>query len=373
MRILGEVDQLRAQGHEVLIVTYHVGRNIKNHKIKRILKIPWYKKLEAGGSWHKLYLDVLLFGISLRAFREFRPDVIHGHLHEGALLGWFLALVASAGRIPVIFDVQGSLSGELESYGLIKKNGLLKTVFLGIEKLICKLPDHIICSSEENTELMRSVMGIPTNRIMTVYDGIDPDFFNTTQSGKIREEIGIQNSKKIVLYTGSLMQSKGFNYFLEAIPEIIKHYHNVHFLIVGHPVEHSRKRVEQLKIEKFVFFTGKVNYFELPKYLSIANVAVDPKVDNAGEGSGKIINYMGAGLPIVCFESANNRAFLAENGVFARPRDPADLAEKILSVLMNDELAITIGRANQKRVFEKFSWTTSGEVLLQVYRQAVQK
>ena len=82
---------------------------------------------------------------------------------------------------------------------------------------------------------------------------------------------------------------------------------------------------------------------------------------------------MGAGLPIVCFESANNRAFLAENGVFAKPRDPADLAEKIFRILLNDELALTIGRANQKRVFEKFSWTTSGEVLQQVYRQAVQK
>ena len=63
---------------------------------------------------------------------------------------------------------------------------------------------------------------------------------------------------------------------------------------------------------------------------------------------------------------------MAENGVFAKPRDPADLAEKIFQILINDEMAITIGQANQKRVFEKFSWAISGEVLLQVYRQAIQ-
>ena len=186
---------------------------------------------------------------------------------------------------------------------------------------------------------------------------LDSDFFSLSPDDKIGEEICIQNSKKIVLYTGSLMQSKGIDYFLEAIPEIIKHYHDVHFLIVGYPVEHSRKRAEHLKIENFVHFTGNVNYFELPMYLNIADVAVDPKVDDAGEGSGKIVNYMGAGLPVVCFESVNNRYYLAENGVFAKPRDPSDLAEKIFQILINDEVAITIGQANQKRVFEKFSWT----------------
>lgn len=371
MRILGEIKHLQSRGNAIVLATYHIGKDINNFNINRIINIPWYKKLEAGGSWHKLYLDILLLWTSIRTFLKLKPDIIHGHLHEGALIGWLVSRLASAGRIPVVFDVQGSLSGEMESYGLIRKKGVLKHVFFVIEKLICKLPDYFVCSAESNRSFLRSAMNLPEKKLVTVLDGIDSDFFYSLPGEKIREEIGIQNSKKIVLYTGSLMQSKGIDYFLESIPEIIKHYHDVHFLIVGHPVEHSRKRVEQLKIDNFIYFTGHVNYFELPKYLHIADVAVDPKVDDAGEGSGKIINYMGAGLPIVCFESVNNRAFLAENGVFAKPRDPADLAAKIVHLLINDEMAIKIGWANQKRVFESFSWEISGEVLLQVYRQAI--
>ena len=359
-------------GHAIVLTTYHIGKDINNLNINRIINIPWYKKLEAGGSWHKLYLDILLLWTSIRIFFKLKPDVIHGHLHEGALIGWFVSILASAGRIPVVFDVQGSLSGEMESYGLIRKKSMLKHVFLVIEKLICKLPEYFVCSAESNRSFLRSAMNLPEQKLITVLDGIDPDFFYSLSGEKIREELGIQASKKIVLYTGSLMQSKGIDYFLEAIPVIIKHYYDVHFLIVGHPVEHSRKKAQQLKIENFVHFTGNVNYFDLPNYLYLADVAVDPKVDDAGEGSGKIVNYMGAGLPVVCFESVNNRYYLAENGVFAKPRDPSDLAEKIFQILINDEVAITIGQANQKRVFEKFSWTISGEVLLQVYRQAIQ-
>ena len=65
-------------------------------------------------------------------------------------------------------------------------------------------------------------------------------------------------------------------------------------------------------------------------------------------------------------------AFLAENGIFAKSRDPADLAAKIVRVLINDEMAITIGRANRKRVSERFTWAINSEVLLQVYRRAIQ-
>ena len=39
MRILGEVLQLRAMGHQIVIATYHNGRNVKDLVIKRIITI----------------------------------------------------------------------------------------------------------------------------------------------------------------------------------------------------------------------------------------------------------------------------------------------------------------------------------------------
>ena len=159
--VLGEADEIRAKGHDVIIVTYHLGRDVKNHKILRILNIPWYKKTEAGGSWHKLYLDILIFFRCLHAYRVYRPDLIHGHLHEGALIGWFVSMCCSAGKTPVIFDVQGSLSGELESYGLVGKNGIIRKLFGGIIKtfqsLINELELHTLRVQGEDQRNLKSV------------------------------------------------------------------------------------------------------------------------------------------------------------------------------------------------------------------------
>jgi len=57
VRIYEEARILQSLGNKVIIYTYHNGRNISGIKIKRIMNIPWYKKLEAGPSYHMFYLD----------------------------------------------------------------------------------------------------------------------------------------------------------------------------------------------------------------------------------------------------------------------------------------------------------------------------
>lgn len=367
MRILGVIRAVQAQGHEVVLTTYHNGKDVENLKIKRIINIPWYKKLEAGSSWHKFYLDILLLWTSIRAYAKEKPGIIHGHLHEGALIGKVVSVLLSGGKTPVIFDVQGSLTGELETYGFLRNLRPLKILFFTLERLICKLPDYFVCSSESATQFIKSKMKVPADKVTSIADGILPDFFQCKKDVSLKEQLGIERSKKVVIYTGSLMRSKGIDYFLNAIPKIVTQYKDVRFLIVGYPVQPSKEKAKDLKIDDLVHFAGKVDYFQLPKYLAIADVAIDPKVDEAGEGSGKIMNYMGAGLPIVCFDTLNNRALLQKNDLFARIGDSEDLANKVVEALKNDAMAKGIGVQNRKRVQEKFSWAANGKKLSQIY------
>jgi len=216
-------------------------------------------------------------------------------------------------------------------------------------------------------------MKVPKHKITHVPDGIYPDFFVGEKKGLHKTQLGIATTKKIVIYTGSLMKSKGIDYLLDAIPEIAHQYRNVHFVLVGYPVESSKKRVKDLKVENLVSFTGKVNYFDLPKYLAFADVAVDPKPDDACEGSGKIVNYMGAGLPVVCFNTLNNRAVLSGSGFFATPGNPKDLANKVVELLKNGAMSKRIGGKNWKRANELFSWNKSGEKVSQIYLKVKQR
>jgi glycosyltransferase involved in cell wall biosynthesis len=370
MRILGEIRALQALGYEIVLTTYHIGRNMENLKIRRIINVPWYKKLDAGASWHKIYLDVMLLLKSIRICITERPAIIHGHLHEGALIGKVVSWFLSGGKIPVIFDVQGSLSGELETYGFFNNLKFLKPVFKCIERLICKLPDYFVCSSDSNTNFIKSHMKVPQDKVVSVRDGIDADFFVCRRNGLLKKQLGIPERKKIVIYTGSLIWSKGIDHLLEAIQEFAGESGDAHFLIVGYPLEPSLSKASELGVERIVSFTDKVDFFKLPQYLAIADVAVDPKIDEAGEASGKIINYMGAGLPVVCFDTLNNRALLGQNGVYAQPGNPKDLANKMMEALSEQIPAKQIGERNRKRALENFSWKSSAHELHQVYLRA---
>src|SRR5512146_1473140 len=122
VRIYEEARALIDLGHEVCIVTYHLGRDMAGIPTVRIPPVPWYRKLSAGPSWHKPYLDILLFFKALAAARRFRPHVVHAHLHEGAFLGIFLKKLL---HLPLLFDCQGSLTAEMLDHGFIRKGSLL--------------------------------------------------------------------------------------------------------------------------------------------------------------------------------------------------------------------------------------------------------
>ena len=93
VRIYEETRALQKLGCEVTICTYHNGKDIHGLDIRRIINIPWYKKLEAGPSFHMVYLDLLLFLKSLTTALKIKPDIIHGHLHEGAFIGFIVAKI----------------------------------------------------------------------------------------------------------------------------------------------------------------------------------------------------------------------------------------------------------------------------------------
>ena len=75
--------------------------------MRRIPRVPWHAEVRVGSHYHKLYFDALLAARSLLASLG-RVDVVHAHLHDGALIGYFVSRLR---RVPLVFDYQGSLPG----------------------------------------------------------------------------------------------------------------------------------------------------------------------------------------------------------------------------------------------------------------------
>jgi glycosyltransferase involved in cell wall biosynthesis len=372
MRILGEIQALERRGHQVLLLTYHLGRDIEGVATRRIKQVPWYRKLEAGPALGKFYLDWLLLLETVRAIRRFQPEVIHGHLHEGACLGLIGRWLAGS-RAPVVFDVQGSLTAELDSYGWLDRVPFVRPLFRLAERIITRSCDQAVGSNLAVSEFLRREMGLPPERVHTIIDGVHMGFFDGTGRKDLKAALGIPPDRPVVTYTGALLASKGVDNFFHAIPHVLAQVPEAFFLVVGYPVEESRALVERLGVAEQVLFVGRVDYFELPDYLNISDVAVDPKVDAAGEASGKIINYMGAGLPVACFDHANNRRFLGETGTFAPQPTPEGLAQAVVHLLQDPEERRRKGAAARRRVEEEFSWEAGGRQYEEVFRLALSR
>ena len=190
VRILGEAKALIALGHQVVLCTYFLGRDVEGIPTERTVMIPWYNKLSAGPSWHKLYIDILLLSKVLRACRNFRPDIIHAHLHEGILIGKIASLIF---RVPLVADLQGSLTDELVAHKFLPNIKPVIRFVSWMEKKINQMPAHLIVSSTHTAQACVNLYGIAADRVTSVMDGVDLDIYRP-----LERDILLQTSLGIV-------------------------------------------------------------------------------------------------------------------------------------------------------------------------------
>lgn len=363
VRIYEEARILQQLGHDVEIVTYHLGRDLPGIKTHRIPCIHWYTKLEAGPSWHKPYLDVLLFFKANSVARKFKPDLIHAHLHEGALIGALLKFFLG---IPLVFDCQGSLTGETIDHGFIPAGSVLAKIFAKFERFIDSCVDSIITSSSITAHDLVSCWGVSGSLVNVLTDGVNTEEFAPSRSGEMKSELLLPNDLPIVAFLGIFNRYQGMDLLLEVILVLKGRGVKVHFLLMGFPDESYRKKANDLGIADMITFTGKIDYRKAPQYLCCADIAISPKI-SLTEANGKLFNYLACGLPCVAFDSPVNREILGEVGIYAKPADALDFADCLESLLADPVKRFRLAEESRRKAVDEHSWEQRGEKLQQVY------
>ncbi|MHB1414825.1 MAG: glycosyltransferase family 4 protein [Chloroflexota bacterium] len=372
VRILEEAKALQDLGHKVTIVTYHNGRDVDGFDIRRIPRVLfWYNKLEAGPSWWQPFLDILVFLRALGVLLGERYDIVHGHLHEGALVGF---AVSRLKRIPLVFDAQGSLTGELEAHKFIRQDGVLRRLLHTCETMIDHLPDAVVASTSRTVNELVDDFQVSPRKVFLVSDAatassITPQF----DASELRARLGVHEDKRVVAYLGLLNEYQGVDQLLTAVPLVCAQVPEAHFLIMGYPnVEKYLSMAETLGVESAITFTGRVDYGEATRLLSIADVAVSPKVATT-EGNGKLYNYMAAGLPTVVFDSPVNREILGDCGIYVPLGDCSALAQAVAGLLMDSRSASDLGGKARERALRLADEGAQARCLEQSYAKAMQR
>jgi glycosyltransferase involved in cell wall biosynthesis len=166
------------------------------------------------------------------------------------------------------------------------------------------------------------------------------------QSVEIEKEktrLGIGLDSKVVGTVGKLREEKGIEYFIRAAHIVLQKYPQTTFLVVGDgPLRQNlEKLAKQLKVENNILFTGYRQ--NVPVILSLFDIDVMPSLT---EGSPlALLEAMAMGRPIIATDVGGIKEILEDKktGLLVQPRDSSALAQGILHLFENQEIAEKLG------------------------------
>ena len=344
VRIYEEVRGLAARGIETCVVTYPTGRDIAGVAITRARAWLGADAGALGPSWGRPILDLSLLATGRRVLRDFRPHVLHAHLHEGIAIG---SVLRGLYGTPLVADLQGSLVAELADHRFLVEGGVLARAVAGIERWLARRPDRIVASSRHGVTLLVA-QGVGPDAIEALPDGVDVDVFYPQPADPALVRALQLEGKLVIVFLGVLTVYQGVDLLLDAVPQVIRNRPDAHFLVMGYPSEtHYRNMVRARGIGHAVTLPGRIPYDEAPRWLNLGDVAVSPKL-SLTEANGKLLNYMACGLPVVASDTPVNRELLGEDGIYAAAGDAQALAARLTELLGRpDRSAAARGRATE--------------------------
>jgi glycosyltransferase involved in cell wall biosynthesis len=166
-------------------------------------------------------------------------------------------------------------------------------------------------------------------------------FYPTKKSNELIKKYNLKISQTVILFAGTLYNFSGLDHLLNYLAENQKKYCHLIFLIVGHGEQDSllQKIVKNNKL-KNVILTGFIDYNDLPKYINIADICINPfeinKITNIIFPS-KIYQYLACEKPVIATRLPGLIDLFpdnqGENNIFyfdiKKPAQFFDLADKI--------------------------------------------
>jgi glycosyltransferase involved in cell wall biosynthesis len=275
--------------------------------------------------------------------------------------------------VPLIFDFQGSLTGEMTDHKWIQPESPFFKTLYWLEKQIDRWPRAILTSSHNATELLTNEFHRPAHQVHTIPDSVDahtfrPGTLTPQQRAELRAQYDIPADAQVVVYLGILQDYQGIPHLIQAARLVVEQQPNTYFLLMGFPNEaHYAELAASIGVADHVRLPGMVPRELNVSRLALGDIAAGPKL-SATEGAGKLLCYMAMGLPVVAFDTPVSREYLGDLGMCAPPGSIEGLADQILFLLHDPAEAQRRGQQLRERALERYSWEESGRQITEIYQ-----
>ena len=361
------LEALSTLGHEIDLVTYHVGTDVEfpNVKIHRVRKVKMIQHVRIGPSRAKILLDVLVFFKAIQLLLGKRYDVIHSH-EEASFFSMFLAWIF---RTRHLYDMHSVLSKQLGNFNFGNKPIFIK-IFSILETLVLKTCDAVITVG---SDLERYVKTVGSNIQVLMIENIALQIYQTCVEPhdveQLKNKLDLDGRLPIV-YTGTYENYQGLQMALESVKTVAKKYPSVIFIFVGAVNQQASEWAEiaqDMDLQEHVLFLDVVPPAESMVYLAYARVLISPRLDGTTTPL-KIYSYLHANRPIVATNiTAHTQLLSPETAILVEPNKDS-FAEGILRVLRDPELAEYIATKAHEFAKAKFSHQDYISKVNQIYQ-----
>jgi glycosyltransferase involved in cell wall biosynthesis len=297
--------------------------------------------------------------------REVRADIVHAYLFDATIAARLSGRLA---RDTAVIDSERNTDVSLK-----RLDGIAYRLTRGLN-------DLTIANSRAGAECSSQLFHQPINTYRVVHNGVDVERFTPREAGRLRAELGLGAGQPVVGMFASFKPQKNHPFLLRSARKIVQRFPDVRFLFVGDELYKGmsdslefkktiHRLVEELRLRQHCIFVG--NRANVEDYYNVCTLTVLPSLF---EGTPNVaLESMACGVPVVATNVADNSYVIPDGraGFVVPLGDQQALADRVSTLLGNEEVRATMSTAARAWVLQEFSARRLAEKTAAVYREAI--
>ncbi len=250
-------------------------------------------------------------------------------------------------------------------------DGTTPKILAGTNQQLFRIADAIAVHSQRDCGHVVE-FGVTPSRVRRIPQGT-PGIFQSPQIGRddAQRELGVERGRPTILFFGLLKAYKDFANLLTAMVSVRARIPNVMLLVAGKPLENYesyQRKISELGLTDVVKWErAYIPNSRTGAYFAASDVVVLPY--RAASSSAVLLNAYSHGLPVVATKVGGFPEMVehGKTGLLIEPTAPKELADALVTLLTNPELARGMGKRARDYAASGHEWPLIGKLTSEIY------
>lgn len=295
-------------------------------------------------------------------------DLIHCLYPNSSLQAAAFFKLTRAPKVKIVYDLRSPwIEASVERLSLHKGTSIYRKLAYGSETLLSRFVDGHIFITKGLKDFYEERLGTKMEPSCIIPSGVDTDIFFPRDPAVIREKLGISEDDIVIGYAGVLSAERELEFALQALKNLRDNDKRYKMIFVGDGNGEGalRKMAADLGLGDGVIFTGRVDFSDVPYYISAFDYGLCHLPDKPFFRNSfpmKVLEYAACGIPVLASHIPAHEDISDQLPVILYSNSsPINLSKTILE-------SSTLYRDYDHKAVREFGWDRLVSRLVDFYR-----